>query len=634
MLARPGNIGGDGYCSVTYVVDFTNSDYSDGELTVPRVHTADGTAVAVDCTIYWGDGTSDYVKLAENENPDSYTVAQHTYTPGSKYKVRIVSYNDRLPCGNGLYDPATTTNAGKSSRWNNVVVGIDHQDNPINTARCKTLDQLFSYTANLKSSNIKGKVNTQSALSLDYMFSGSGIDTLSILTDTSKVTSITGFCAQATSILIVPCNFSNVVNAKAGFDNCTSLQSFQYINFGKTTTGDYMFRDCVNLNGLPSQFNALISGTHMFEGCTGLNELSWFDSLLWGDFMFTNCTGLQAILDDSFTSLRTAEDMFLNCKNISGTVSCLFPALSQATRMFGSCSAITGFSDDAFPEVTHANYLFSECTKLAHLRSTFSKVAYAQYMFNNCTSMEYESASAIVPTALQEANYMFNGCTYIGQLHTATGWGLANLVSAEGMFKGCKNLKSLPTSFLQSNNGKLGNSPNMLSDIALTNFDGTNNYLVVSLSDTQQSTWKKAGVSVKTIYSRLSAANSSARAKLAGTGLFTNNKTYDVVIGVYASSSYLTNSSKSSMYQLLNNTAYICQGFLSKEGYRLYGYNDTSGAYTDGNSWSNSRAIAFYRCANSSGGLGSTSYRGLLVFSTKMALNYTTKTNFMSYNWS
>ena len=280
--------------------------------------------------------------------------------------------------------------------------------------------------------------------------------------------------------------------------NCTTLQSAEYLCLPATTLGNYcyqnMFDGCTSLTKVPTLpattladycYNYMFSGCtsltsapalpattlatycyqYMFSGCTSLTSAPALQATTLKNYcyghMFNGCTALKTCPTLPATTLASYcyDSMFYGCTSLTTTVA--LPATTLATYcyqyMFYGCTSLT--STNSLPATTLANYcyynMYRECVLLASApalpATTLKNYCYA-YMFYNCKKIT--SAPALNATTLQTAcyQYMFKGCTALKSAPSLPATTLATNCY-QYMFQGCTSLtaaSALPATTLTS----------------------------------------------------------------------------------------------------------------------------------------------------------------------------------------
>lgn len=153
-----------------------------------------------------------------------------------------------------------------------------------------------------------------------------------------------------------------------------------------------MFYGCSNLAQQECGFPALVDGTNMFSGCSGMrffkdSTAGNFAALKIGTQMFYGCSSLTDLSDCSFPNLQEAQSMF----ELSGitSISCNFPSVTNGRQMFCECG-VTNLSlncPQQFPALTDCTLMFGYCNNLTTLSFDVSNISNGLQMFGQCRNL-------------------------------------------------------------------------------------------------------------------------------------------------------------------------------------------------------------------------------------------------------
>ena len=281
----------------------------------------------------------------------------------------------------------------------------------LDTSKVTSMQEMFENCSSLKSLNL-GEIDTHNVTDMESMFSG---------------------CRSLTSLDVSGFDTSNVTFMDYMFGHCTNLQSLDVSGFDTSKVKDMgaMFTGCKNLTSLDvSRFDTsnVFSMGDMFQGCRSLTHLdvSRFDTsnVTSMAYMFENCSNLSSLDVSGFDTSKVEEmrSMFAGCSNLGSLDVSKFKTskVSEMDYMFEGCSSLTSLDVSKFDTSNAINMenMFAKCSSLTSLDvSGFdtSQVLYMDEMF-----------SFLTLTSLD-----------------LSGFDTSELVTASGMFRGCKNLKTI-----------------------------------------------------------------------------------------------------------------------------------------------------------------------------------------------
>ena len=183
-------------------------------------------------------------------------------------------------------------------------------------------------------------------------------------------------------------------------------------------SGSSMFNGCSGLRGnIPELPNTLTNGAAMFSGCSGLTgELPELrEGLININSMFRGCSGLTGSIPKLPTGLKNGNWLFTGCKGLTGSLPELPQGLQTGVEMFRGNSGLTGEIPELPTTLTDGKFMFSGCSKLT----------------GNIPEL---------PQGLINGGNMFGGCSALtGSIPKLP----ENLLDAEGMFSYCSSLTGI-----------------------------------------------------------------------------------------------------------------------------------------------------------------------------------------------
>lgn len=301
-----------------------------------------------DCTVYWGDGTSDVIT---SWNDSALT---HTYAIAGTYQINIegtfegVRFNntgDRLKLLS-IDEAGENFSIGNN---NSYFYGCDNLIgiNGLDTSNITDISSIFRNCSNFNQQI--SSFNTLNVINMNYMFQGCNKFNQSLdLFDTSNLISMFGMfwgCdkfnqtvnhfnvsnVNTMSYAFFGCkdfnqpvsnwNTSNVVNMHSLFRSSGFNQSVDNFNTLKVIDMQSMFRDSA-FNQSVSNFNTqnVVNMSNMFNGCTNFNQSVSnfnFESVTNITNMFTNATSWSTSNYNSFLITAASQDV-----NVGLTFAC------------------------------------------------------------------------------------------------------------------------------------------------------------------------------------------------------------------------------------------------------------------------------------------------------------------------
>ena len=108
--------------------------------------------------------------------------------------------------------------------------------------------------------------------------------------------------------------------------------------------------------------------------------------------------------------------------------------------------------------VTNMEYMFNNCYKLKNIKfsNKFNtiKVTSMERMFEACNELEYLNLSDFNTLNVTNMKYMFNECNLLNEIKSPNKFITDKVISTEGMFQGCSELKDLDLSSFDASNVK------------------------------------------------------------------------------------------------------------------------------------------------------------------------------------
>lgn len=225
------------------------------------------------------------------------------------------------------------------------------------------------------------------------------------------------------------------------FDNTKKAKDFSYVFYqsGITSVPANLFSNCTEVETLNSAFayTSLIQiPSTLLQGCTKVTNLA---------YLFQNCKQLRSIpqgLFEGLTAVTNCNYLFSNCELIKTIPAGLLHPMSEVTSssmIFNGCAALTEIPEGIF--------------------DSFTKSTNYSGAFQNCTALKTVPAGLFKNSPLVDnIGRVFNGCS---QLETIPGdiFNCPNLSKANNsasLFQNCTNLKSVPAGLLDSFTGATG----------------------------------------------------------------------------------------------------------------------------------------------------------------------------------
>lgn len=372
-----------------------------------------------------------------------------------------------------LYDISTIVNAINAITVNNI--------------RCDGTFQDCGAITALPSIDFSKLINCQ------YMFSGTGITTLSNVTlYANNVEGMFYYCTGLTSATNITLN--DMITASSMFAGCSNMLSATVSVSTNEAAASYnsMFSDCASMTNLQATLisNNINTGIaqldNMCYSCTSLTSVSLSinqkysaQSLFYNcaitampimdyslcvnaDSMF-NSSEIASIGNIEFTLALNASSIFANCSELINVGNLSFPQCTSADGIFYNCSLlqniqglnlqlVEGISNPFYRCInlqsasvyanilTHANSMFKGCSILTSVILDAPLLRSASYMYQDCSLL---TSATINSPFVTNMNYCFNNCTALTTVNMAPSDSSVTEVTCESAFANCQNLSSL-----------------------------------------------------------------------------------------------------------------------------------------------------------------------------------------------
>lgn len=215
---------------------------------------------------------------------------------------------------------------------------------------------------------------------------------------------------------------SNVIRARGTFKDCKSFTTLSELNLPVCKDISSFCSGCNNLTTLPSltNLNSVIDSSCMFKDCTGATTSPSYSipNSITGAYMFANCEGLTTFPSLTTTNMKDKTGMFMNCTGLTSG-STTFDNVENTSYMFYGCSNLTGISSPASVNNT-------------------SKVKILSHMFEKCTSL-VNSPKCLNTESAIILNGLFKDCINLENVQLNT----TNVETMHGAFDGCIKLHNL-----------------------------------------------------------------------------------------------------------------------------------------------------------------------------------------------
>ena len=233
----------------------------------------------------------------------------------------------------------------------------------------------------------------------------------------------------------------NIVSMEAMFQLC-DLEKIPDISFFNTSNLENiraLFCKCTKLREIPNMnrwFNnkesKLSNISMLFNGCKSLTNINlpkyWYTTKLEDmSYMFNRCVNLREI--HNLKSLQTN-----NVKNMCG--------------LFNGCEKLNVVRVDfRTPNVEDMSIMFQGCRSLEKIHIRFSdtqKLRNLSGMFSGCTKLKAINIGIYSTDNVTNMTGLFRGCTNLEALPDLRKWNMLKAEKADGLFYGCKKLRTVP----------------------------------------------------------------------------------------------------------------------------------------------------------------------------------------------
>ena len=229
---------------------------------------------------------------------------------------------------------------------------------------------------------------------------------------------------------------SGIALQQKAFENCTSLESFDFAKIGNLNNQGSIFLNCTSLKKVEIGNNVTNAGSaNLFDGCTGI-ETVVFDpgnaNAYLGGYAFRNCTSLKSVIIGEKVVKFASYGTFEGCTSLTNVEIKNDNFTTIVSKAFLNCTALTEFRFPAGLTKIESS-AFEGTTSLRE--ADFSTVS-------NSTGLTI--AGAFKGSGIQSVNF-----------GTASGTAKSVVSIASNTFQNCTNLKSvvIPDTFAS---GKLG----------------------------------------------------------------------------------------------------------------------------------------------------------------------------------
>ena len=339
---------------------------SDVEFSFYIGNAPDDTQTTMNCSIDWGDGTTETKTITEEIMTDDYNdnkgfKLSHNYKTGS-YKIELYGVERDYSIAGG--------NEGSS-------MGIPYYDSHISHP-----------------SSIKRVILGSSVVSM-----GNGAFT---------------WCTSLTSIHIS----KRITSIGIGvFDECSSLTSV-YIPNSVTSIGGYAFRQCRSLVSIHIPESVTSIGEQAFFYCISLTSVYIPSGVTSIEFnTFYSCSSLTSVyISEGVTSIGA--QVFGDCSSLT-SIHIPEGVTSIDYRAFDSCSSLTSIN---IPEgVTSIGYnAFEGCSSLTSISFPESVTSIGDRVIDGCRLISsISSFNSVAPTTSEKSLYI--GFVGRGTLHIKPG---------------------------------------------------------------------------------------------------------------------------------------------------------------------------------------------------------------------
>lgn len=453
--------------TTTAYIDVIQWSKEDDLLVLEYTTTSPNTSVTlplqgtVNCTIHWGDGSTEEVTTVK---------PIHRYAQAGVYEVKI----------SGTVTALSNTDLNASAKlltrvinWGRTglismegamegcvnlisIPGDDFQS----FSEVTTFKSAFSKCISLAEIPANLLVNASKATIFRYIFASTSGDKTMLKEIPADLfdNCINGedFCGLfwgSTAISVVP---------EGLFERTRKAKDFSYVFYqsGITTVPAKLFANCTEVETLNSAFayTSLIQiPSTLIQGCTKVTNLA---------YLFQNCKQLKSVpqgLFEGLTAVTNCNYLFSNCELITTIPSGLFTPLTEVTSasmIFNGCTSLIAIPEgllDPFTKSTNFSGAFQNCAALKSVPAGLFKnsplVNNIGRVFNGCSQLETVPGDIFNCPSLSKANNsasLFQNCTNLISVPEGL---LDSFTEATGfatLFSGCTNLKTVPVSLFDA----------------------------------------------------------------------------------------------------------------------------------------------------------------------------------------
>jgi surface protein len=246
------------------------------------------------------------------------------------------------------------------------------------------------------------------------------------------------------------------------FNGCVSLLAGPVFNTSSTTNMSNMFANCNSLQYVPPYITSNVTNMlGMFSFCSSLRSVPQFDTTKVTNMstMFSGCSALTSIPYFNTSNVTTMSSFFDGCINLTTAPMLDTPKVTNTTSMFNNCYGLAIIPLYDLSNCTTTTSMFSNCISLTSVPEfNTSKVLNSNSMFLGCVNLT--TFPNLNCSNVTNASSMFQNCS---SLTDASNISLPSLtVSPSGLFSGCANLVTVPTT-LNYSTVTTGNSLNQFA---------------------------------------------------------------------------------------------------------------------------------------------------------------------------
>ncbi len=269
-----------------------------------------------------------------------------------------------------------------------------------------------------------------------------------------KATTFDTTCGYVTSLTAIPeglfANNTEATTFYSVFRNCTALVTVPenlFLNCSKVTTFSYVFYSCSSLPSVPE---------NVFSGCTAVTD---FSSAFYGCSSLTSAPG--GLFSDC-TGVTDFQSAFSGCKALKEIGTGLFAnnvSVTSFYKTFLDCAALTAIPDGLFDNCTNtktASYIFSGCSSLTVIpNGLFANFAIATTfasVFTNCTGITVIPENLFTGCiASEKFTSSFSGCTSLTSVPGNLFADCSATTDFQAVFSGCTALEEIGTDLFAKN---------------------------------------------------------------------------------------------------------------------------------------------------------------------------------------